>query len=180
VQASGIDRNDPGSGFAGRPEGTSPAAVASRVDPGERFRTLLRRRTSSPRDGGDERGGGGTAAEGPRPPFALAAPTREVSVRAVAPRPEISRLLVGQAHAAQEARIELRGGVFAGTSIQLSTTASGVEVRLGAPTEAARLALASVVDRVGLHLRSRGIVIRTGAPLDTGSRQNRRDQREQG
>jgi hypothetical protein len=102
---------------------------------------------------------------------------REISVRATAPAPEVARLLVGQAHA-REARIELSGGVFAGSSIHLVAAPGGVEARLGAPNEAARLALASVLDRVGHHLRSRGIVMRPGAPLDTGSRQRRRDGRE--
>ena len=96
-------------------------------------------------------------------------------MRAVAPRPELARLLIGQAHAAHEARIELGGGVLAGTSIHLVSGPGGVEVRLGAPTEAARLALASVIDRVGQRLRSRGIVIKSGAALETGSRQSGRD-----
>ncbi len=98
-------------------------------------------------------------------------------MRAVAPRPEIARLLIGQAHTAHEARIELGGGVLAGTSIHLVSAPGGVEVRLGAPTEAARLALASVMDRVGHRLRSRGIVIKAGAALDTGARQSQRDGR---
>jgi hypothetical protein len=102
---------------------------------------------------------------------------REVSVRAPAPAPEIARLLIKPAHAAPEARIEL-GGLFAGSSIHLVTAPGGVEVRLGAPNEAARLALASMIDRVGLYLRSRGIVMRPGASLDTGSRQRQRDRRE--
>jgi hypothetical protein len=106
------------------------------------------------------------------------APIREVSVRAVAPATEVARVLVGQAHAAREARIELGGGFLAGSTIHLTAAAGGgVEVRLGSPTEAARLALASALDRVGLHLRSRGIVMRPGAPLDTGSRQGRREGR---
>jgi hypothetical protein len=181
VQASRIDREDPGIATAGRPEGARPKADKPAVAPdGAGFRTLLRRRSSG-RDGGNARGAGSEAAlEGLRPLLPLAAPAREVSVRAVAPRPEVARVLVGQAHAAQEARIELRGGLLAGSSIRLVTTANGVEARLGAPTEAARLALTSVIDRVGLHLRSRGIVMRPGAPLDTGSRQSERDQRQKG
>lgn len=181
MQASGIDRNDPRIATAGRPEGARPKADAPGEGPSvARFRTLLRRRSSG-RDGGDARGAGsGATVEGLRPFLPLAVPAREVSVRAVAPRPEVARVLVGQAHAAQEARIELRGGLLAGASIRLVTTANGVEARLGAPTEAARLALASVIDRVGLHLRSRGIVMRPGAPLETGSRQSERDQRQKG
>jgi hypothetical protein len=105
------------------------------------------------------------------------APIREVSVRAVSAPVEVARVLIGQAHTAREARIELGGGLFAGSTIHVVTALGGVEVRLGASTEAARLALASALDRVGLHLRSRGIVMRPGAPLDTGSRQSRRDGR---
>jgi len=92
--------------------------------------------------------------------------------------PQVVRLLVGQAQAAREARIELGGGIFAGSSIHLVMAPGGVEARLGASTEAARAALASVLDRVGHHLRTRGIVMRPGASLDTGSRQRHRDGRE--
>jgi hypothetical protein len=115
----------------------------------------------------------------PEPPrlSGSSASAREMSVRAAAPAPEVARLLVGQAHGTREARIELAGGIFAGASIHLVTAPGGVEARFGASTEAARAALASVLDRVGHHLRSRGIVMRPGAPLDTGSRQKQRDGR---
>jgi hypothetical protein len=102
---------------------------------------------------------------------------REISVRAV-PRPEVARLLIGQAQAASQARIELAGGVFAGSSIHLVAARGGVEARLDAPNEAARAALAGVLDRVGHQLRSRGIVLRPGANLDIGSRPRRHDGRE--
>jgi hypothetical protein len=144
-----------------------------------RFRALLRTRKGVPDAAGATAGpGAGAAPAVSRPVPQLASPAREVSVRAVAPRAEVARLLVGQLRAAPEARVELRGGIFAGTSIHLVAGAGGVEVRLGAPTEAARLALASVIDRVGLHLRSRGIVMR---PADAGSRRQRdeRDQRDE-
>ncbi|HVU51523.1 MAG TPA: hypothetical protein VHL80_12600 [Polyangia bacterium] len=108
----------------------------------------------------------------PPPPAA-----RQLAVPSVS-GPEIARLLVGQSHGVGEARIQLAGGIFAGASIHLVTAPGGLEARLGAPTEAARAALASVLDRVGHHLRSRGIVMRPGAPLDTGSRQRQRDGRE--
>jgi hypothetical protein len=143
-----------------------------------RFRALLRPRKSASDSAGAAAGpGAGVALEVARAVPQLAFQAREISVRAAAPRAEVARLLVGPARVAPEARVELRGGVFAGTSIHLVAGAGGVEVRLGAPTEAARLALASVIDRVGLHLRSRGIVMRPGAPADTGSRRQR-DNRE--
>jgi hypothetical protein len=92
---------------------------------------------------------------------------------------EIARLLVSDARAtAREARVELGGGMFAGAAIHLVSGAGGIEARLAAPTEAARAALAGVMDRVGLHLRSRGIVLKAGAPLDTGSRQSPREGRD--
>ncbi|HEV3031807.1 MAG TPA: hypothetical protein VG319_09195 [Polyangia bacterium] len=124
----------------------------------------------------------GHRARGVPPGPAAPIPGTEISVRAVAPRPEVARLLVGQPRAAPEARVELRGGVFVGTSIPIHLVAGarGVELRLGAPTEAARLALASVIDRVGLHLRSRGIVMRPGASSDTGPRRQRDDRERKG
>jgi hypothetical protein len=103
-----------------------------------------------------------------------------VSVRALAPPPEVARLLIGGAHALPEARIELGGGAFAGASIHLAAAAGGVEVRVVAATEAARAALATLLDRVGLQLRARGIVMRSGAPLDAGSRHRQRDARAAG
>jgi len=114
--------------------------------------------------------------EGVRLAPAITAP-REASVRGVSAPVEVTRLLVGHARAAREARIELGGGALAGASIHLVATPSGVEARVSAPNEAARFALAGVLDRVGLHLRSRGIVMRPGASLDTGSRQSQRDGR---
>jgi hypothetical protein len=123
---------------------------------------------------------GQAALTGPCAPIEarIEAPIVEVSVRAAPPAAEVARVLLGEAHAAREARIELGGGVFAGSAIHLVTASGGVEVRVGAMTEAARLALVTALDRVGLHLRSRGIVMRPGAPLDTGSRQSRRDGRQ--
>jgi hypothetical protein len=103
---------------------------------------------------------------------------REVSVRAVAPPPEVARLLVGRAPAGAEARIELGGGPFAGASIHLAVAGGGVEVRVVAGTELARAALGTLIDRVGLHLRARGIVMRTGASSEMGSRNRQRDGRE--
>ncbi len=196
MQASGIDRRDPGCA-AGAPAGgaDSPGRVDAAPPKGvpagaelqhadghvPRFRALLRTKKSAPEAAGAAPGSGaGAAPELSRPVPQLASPAREISVRAVAPRAEVARLLVGQARAAPEARVELRGGVFAGTSIHLVAGVGGVEVRLGAPTEAARLALASVIDRVGLHLRSRGIVMRPGAPADTGSRRQRDDRERKG
>jgi hypothetical protein len=109
-------------------------------------------------------------------------PIREVSVRAVAPAAEVARVLVGQAQAAREARIELGGGLacglFVGSTLHLTAVAGGgVEVRLRARPRRGGRRLASALDRVGLHLQSRGIVMRPGAPLDTGSRQSRREGR---
>jgi hypothetical protein len=106
------------------------------------------------------------------------APVREIAVRAAAPRAEIGRLLVSDAPGAREARIDLRGGALGGASIHLAAAGGCIEVRLGAPTDAARIALAAVIDRASLQLRSRGIVVRPGASLDTGARKNPRDGRE--
>lgn len=61
-----------------------------------------------------------------------------------------------------EARIELRAGLLAGSSIHLVTGSSGIELRLATPSEAAWRALAGVIDRARLHLSSRGIVLRAG------------------
>jgi hypothetical protein len=102
---------------------------------------------------------------------------REVSVRAVASPPSISRLLVGHGQVTKEARIEL-GGPLAGATIHLATGASGIEVRVGAPNDAARAALAHVIDRARLRLGSRGIVVRPGAPLETGSRHSQHERRD--
>jgi len=189
VQASGVERKDRGLGAAGPVEAAHDAGRAAasakggatdahvrRTDAdGVRFRALLRPRKAARGAEGPPCGAGAASASARFP--LLAAPVREVSVRALAPRPEVARVLVGQAQRAQEAHVELRGGVFAGTSIHLVAGAGEVEVRLSAPTEAARLALAGVIDRVGLQLRSRGIVVRPGASADTGSRQRQRDNR---
>jgi hypothetical protein len=141
------------------------------------FRAWLRSRRTGRDDGAETRAGASVGLalgppEGGRPaPLPLA---ERVSVRAATAPAEVTRLLVGQGQAAREARIQLGGGPLAGSSIHLTVTPAGVEARVGAPTEAARLALAGVLDRVGLHLRSRGIVMRPGASLDTGSRHDQR------
>jgi hypothetical protein len=148
------------------------------LDPRRVGRVGSRAPAARPGDEAATAGAGFGPSAGGRPVSTSEAPIREVSVRAAAPAAEVARVLVGQAHAAREARIELGGGLFAGSTIHLAAAAGGgLEVRLGAPTEAVRLALASALDRVGHHLRSRGIVMRPGAPLDTGSRQSRRDGR---
>jgi hypothetical protein len=174
VQASGIERQDPRQDPRTTPN--ERAGEPPRVDgPGTRFGSVMQARKPLRAGGVAQESAALAAATRPATSFAPAA--REISVRAAAPRPEIARLLVAPPHAPPEARIELRGGLFAGTSIHVVTAPGGVEVRLGAPTEAARLALASVIDRVGHHLRSRGIVMRPGASLDSGSRQQEREGR---
>jgi hypothetical protein len=181
VQAPGIDRGDPAKRPRTGADGVAAGLEGRRGDTEPpRFSRLLQARKPSQEGRGAKAGSSaalGAMLEGGRPSLPLTPIAREVSVRAVAPAPQIARLLIGQAHASREARIEL-GGRFAGSSIHVVTAPGGVEVRLGAPTEAARLALASVIDRVGLHLRSRGIVMRSGASLETGSRQRQRDGRE--
>ena len=82
----------------------------------------------------------------------------------------IARVLVGQGASVREARLELRGGVLGGAAIHLVSGAGGLEVRLGAPSEPARVALAAMIDRVGQELRSRGIVMRAGRDLERGSK----------
>jgi hypothetical protein len=104
---------------------------------------------------------------------------REISVRAIAPQPSVSRVLVGHVESAKEARIEL-GGPLAGSAIHVSTGSAGIEVRVAAPNEVARAALAAVIDRARLRLGSRGIVVRPGAPLQSGSRQSQRERRDRG
>jgi hypothetical protein len=89
--------------------------------------------------------------------------------------PAIARVLLGQGAAAHEARLELRGGAFGGAAIHLVSGAAGLEVRLGAPSEPARQALAQVIDQVGLRLRSRGIVLRAGRALESGTKEGGRD-----
>lgn len=171
MQASGIERQDPPR--TAQTEGaTGPPRPA---DPVARFGSVMQARRPLRSDGVARAGAAAAAATRPATSFAPAA--RETSVRAAAPRPEIARVLVAPSQASPQARIELRGGLFAGTSIHVVMAPGGVEVRLGAPTEAARLALASVIDRVGHHLRARGIVMRPGAPLDSGSRQREREGR---
>jgi hypothetical protein len=95
---------------------------------------------------------------------------RRAPPRAVGPAPSIARVLVGQGPCAREARIEFRGGALGGASIHLVSGADGLEVRLGASSDPARQALAQLIDRVGLHLRSRGIVVRAGQGLQTGTK----------
>jgi hypothetical protein len=104
---------------------------------------------------------------------------REISVRAIAPQPSISRVLVGHAQSVREARIEL-GGPLAGSAIHVATGPGGIEVRVAAPNEVARAALAAVIDRARLRLGSRGIVVRPGAPLQSGSRHSQRERRDRG
>jgi hypothetical protein len=88
--------------------------------------------------------------------------------------PPVARILLGQGPWAREARLELRGGVLGGTAIHLVSRVGGVEVRLDAASEPARVALAAVIDRVGLQLRSRGIVMRAGRALESGSKERGR------
>jgi hypothetical protein len=87
------------------------------------------------------------------------------AARPAAPAPAVARLFVGQGTSANEARLELRGGVLGGAAIHLVSEAGGVQVRVGAPSEPARLALGRLLDHVGLRLRSRGIVMRAGRDL---------------
>jgi hypothetical protein len=186
VQAPGVERSEPPTppgqlAAPAEPSRRQPGGggQARETEGGPRFRTLLLPGKLARGECRANSGGAlaGAASEASRAPAPFAAPLRELAIPAVAPRPEVARLLIAQAHAVPEARIELRGGLLAGASIHLVSAPGGVEVRLGAPTEAARVALAGMIDRVGLHLRSRGIVIRPGAPLDTGSRQSQRDER---
>jgi hypothetical protein len=83
-------------------------------------------------------------------------------------------LLVAQASAAREARIDLSGGSFAGASIHVASRPDGIEIRIGAPSDLTRETLSRLVDHVGLRLRSRGIVVRTGRSLDARSRDRER------
>jgi hypothetical protein len=84
--------------------------------------------------------------------------------------PAIARVLLGQGPSVNEARLELRGGVLGGAAIHLVSGTEGVEVRLGAASEPARQVLAQMIDRVGLRLRSRGIVMRAGQALESGTK----------
>lgn len=79
------------------------------------------------------------------------------------------RILVAERRGVPEARIELRSGPLAGASIHLVTDASGIQVRLAAPTAAAQRALAETIDRARLHLRTRGIVVRAERVVQTGA-----------
>ena len=175
MQASKIDGSSPTSAAAAaRPPGSTGAAKdpprAELARP--RFGAVL-----SSAKGARAAAHASAVAGEARPAAPFVAPPREVSVRAAAPRPEISRLLVAPPHAPPEARIELRGGIFAGAAIRIVPAPGGVEVRLGAPTEAARAALEGAIDRARHRLGSRGIVMRPGASLDSGSRQNERERR---
>jgi hypothetical protein len=106
------------------------------------------------------------------PPFSMRLEHRPVA-SPPAPAAAVTRLAglyLGQGAASREARLEFRGGALGGTTLHLVSGAGGVEVRAGAPTDSARQALAQVIDRVGLRLRSRGIVVRAGRDLDSGAR----------
>lgn len=141
---------------------------------GARFRALLKRPS---RAANEAAAMPPEVASGPPLPRDLA--PREISVRAIAPQPSISRVLVAHAQSAKEARIEL-GGPLAGSAIHVATGPSGIEVRVAAPNEVARAALAEVIDRARLRLGSRGIVVRPGAPLQSGSRHSQRERRDRG
>jgi hypothetical protein len=92
------------------------------------------------------------------------------------------RILVADRRAAPEARIELRSGLLAGASIQVVAEPAGIRLHLSAPTEAARRALATAVDRARLLLGTRGIVVRAeGVVVENGSTEGRgRLDRERG
>lgn len=150
--------------------------AASRAEASaQRFRVLLRARKP---------GHDGAPAGSPSQAFGLerfareAPPPREPVARPAPIAAADPRLLVGQAGAGREARIEFRAGALAGATVHLVSGAAGLEVRVAAPSELARQTLAGVIDRARLHLWSRGIVVRPGASVDIGSRQRQRDGRE--
>jgi hypothetical protein len=104
------------------------------------------------------------APSGARGSQTAAAPTRAGA--AVIP----ARILVGEGRHAAEARIELRSGVLAGTSIHLETDAAGIRLRLSAASEAAHGALAAAIDRARLRLGTRGIVVRAERVVESGEK----------
>lgn len=200
MQAQGVTGADP----VANPAPGLPAAAASPAAPGaaasrererdgtggaapgadrERFRALVRRKSGSARDASSDAGAAlasGSVTFEPRL-REVSAPAAPLAPRAVdAPVMAGARVLVGQGTAAHEARIDLRGGALAGTSIHVSSRADGIEVRIGAGTDETRETLARLVDHVGLRLRSRGIVMRTGRALETRARDREREQPRDG
>jgi hypothetical protein len=161
------------------PKGEGPKGVPPRPLGSERFGTLVRVRRASAKDDEDRGGAAQGAAAGGRPDAPFLVCPREESVRSVAARPEIARVLVGQERTAPEARIELRGGALSGASIHLVAGPGGrLEARLGVPTEAARVALAALLDRARHSLGSRGIVLREAASMNPGSKRQERERHE--
>lgn len=131
------------------------------------FRGLLHERRPRPRGVAEETASSsvdGSPAGAPGPvPFA-----RGIHEPGVVARPApVARVLVAEGRGAPEARIELRSGALAGASIHLVTDASGIQLRLAAPTEAARRVLAEAIDRARLLLRTRGIVVRAERVVQT-------------
>jgi hypothetical protein len=142
------------------------------------FRAVLRQRAGK---AAAPAGEAEACAEGTRPIAPEAAPREPLSrepiriehrpsARPAEPAPAVARLLLGHGARTNEARLELRGGVWSGSAIHLVSQTGGVEVRLGASTESARVALGRLLDQVGLRLRSRGIVMRAGRDLASDSK----------
>jgi hypothetical protein len=175
VQSQGSERADPVQKPAPRPDEGAPPAPAPRADAGaQAFRTLLRAR--KPREGAAAifEGAGLELERIAREPLPSPGPAARASPTSATD----PRLLVGQGAVGREARVEFRAGVLAGASVHLVSGATGLEVRVAAPTELARQTLAEIIDRARLQMRSRGIVMRPGASVDIGSRQRQNEGRE--